>query len=604
MTEVEKGKSGQQWVLVALAGTLVLCLGFLANGLILLNGHDYGLALTRLLDSHFATLTQGVGLYEYSPAFCGGVFNFANPNSASLSLSQLLVSLIGPETGIKALFVVASCLGSAGIFWSARLAGLPNSAAIIAASCFALSGVFVTKLVVGHLLYYHLVLAPLAAAFLVKATTDFLKGSHLPALAFVAAAAAITSLSIYGGVAGFLLPFMASILIIWLMSGGLREQPVKALCLFAVYLILSVGLSAPKIEASMALFSNIGNRNFYSLPGFDAGGVIAYMLSALFLIPDSDQINSVMFNAEWYLGWHEIYVGLPVMALLAAVIWGVRKPAVFKAFAWPAFGRLGSVGIIVTLLVPLLLNFYSPAWHRFLEALPVLGDSSNMLRWSCVYVPAFAMAIGYVFREMNVLTPRPALVMVAMMAATAGWQYSVINTNLVEKETFDPSEILSQWHSDPARVPPVKFVGLATDDDGKGGRRVIHAPQFDHVFTQGVSNATCYEPVFGYRLESFPIGSIRSGDVSLLKGGTYGMINPACYVYPAENNCTPGDRFTASQKDQMLRFVQRQPFGAKVSRARELSNILAGGLWGLMLIIWGTVAGMRLHRRSLSSATG
>ena len=604
MTEVEKGKSGQLWMLMALAGTLLLCLGFLANGLILLNGHDYGLALTRLLDSHFATLTQGVGLYEYSPAFCGGVFNFANPNSGSLSLSQLLVSLVGPETGIKALFVVASCLGAAGIFWSVRLAGLPTSAAIIAAICFALSGVFVTKLVVGHLLYYHLVLAPLAAAFLVKATTDLLKGLYLPALTFVAAAAAVTSLSIYGGVAGFLLPFMASILIIWLMSGGMRDQPVRALCLFAVYLVLSVGLSAPKIEASMALFSNIGNRDFYSLPGFDAGGLLAYMLSALFLIPDSDQINNVMFNAEWYMGWHEIYVGLPGMALLAAVALGVRKPAVFKAFALSSFGRLGSVGIIVTLLVPLLLNYYSPAWHRFLEALPVLGDSSNMLRWSCVYVPAFAIGVGRIFADIDILSPRPAIVMVAIMMATAGWQYTVINANLVEKETFDPAEILSQWHSDPARVPPVKFVGLATDDDGKGGRRVIHAPQFDHVFTQGVSNATCYEPVFGYRLESFPIASIRSGDVGVLKDGTYGMINPACYVYPAENDCAPGDRFTASQKDQLLRFVQRQPFGAKVSRARELSNILAGALWSMALLIWLASAGLHIRRRTLSSNAG
>ena len=73
------------------------------------------------------------------------------------------------------------------------------------------------------------------------------------------------------------------------------------------------------------------------------------------------------------------------------------------------------------------------------------------------------------------------------------------------KENFN-RQILAQWHSDSERVPPVRFVGLATDDDGKGERRAIHAPQYDGMFTQGVSNATCYEPVFGYRLKASPSG--------------------------------------------------------------------------------------------------
>ena len=66
------GRDQNRWI-VLLAAVLILCLGFLAHQLILLNGHDYGLALTRLLDTHFAVIKQGVGLYEYSPAFCGGI---------------------------------------------------------------------------------------------------------------------------------------------------------------------------------------------------------------------------------------------------------------------------------------------------------------------------------------------------------------------------------------------------------------------------------------------------------------------------------------------------------------------------------------------------
>ena len=551
------------------------CLLFLASKLIQLTGHDYGLALTRLLDTHFAMITQGIGLFEYTPSFCGGLFNFANPNSGSLSLTQFLVYFFGPEIGIKALYVTTSMIGGVGMFWCGRQASFGVAAALIAAGCFTLSGVFLSKLVVGHLLYYHLLLAPLITAFVLRATENVLRGGYLAAVAFVGVAAIITALSIYGGVAGFLLPFMSSILLVWLMCGALREYHFKPIALFVFYLGLTAALSAPKIEASLALFSTIGNRDFYGLPGFGISGLFSYILSALFLIPDVDAINGSMSNATWHMGWHEIYVGLPPLALGTAFIYVLRKPIRLKNLSVSNYGRLGTVGIVGLLVLPLALNYYSPTWHLLIEALPVLGDSSNMLRWSCLYVPAFALAVGQLFRNFEILTARAAMMIIVMMVTTTWWQHSVINEHLLSKETFDPSGILAQWHSDPQKVLPIKFIGLATNDDGKGGRRVIYAPQFDHMFTKGVSNATCYEPVFGYRLEGFPISSIRSGDATALQNGTYGLINPVCYVYPTENNCAPGDRFTAAQKVPMLKFMHRKGFDAKVSSHRIIAEFVA-----------------------------
>jgi len=573
--ESENKTARDRKMVLLFAAINLICLIFMASQLILLTGHDYGLALTRLLDTHFAMISHGLSLFEYSPSFCGGIFNFANPNSGSLSLTQLLVYIAGPEIGIKALYVIASAIGGVGMFWCGRQSALSTSAALIAASCFTLSGVFLVKLVVGHLLYYHLLLTPLIAAFLLRATYHFLSGKLLATVACAGAAAMLTSLSIYGGVAGFLLPFMASVLLLWLMCGGLREQLVRPMALFVFYLGLAVILSAPKIEASLSLFSNIGNRDFYSLPGFGFSGLLSYIASALFLVPDADRINSSMSNATWYMGWHEIYVGLPQLGLVSAAVWVLFRPASLKGLSVGNYGRFGTFGILTLLLLPLALNYYSPSWHGFIKALPVLGDSSNMLRWTCLYVPAFAMGVGQIFRNVDLFAPRPAALVIAMMVVTSWWQYSVISQHLLAKENFDPSGILAQWHSDPEKVLPIKFVGLATNDDGKGGRKVIHAPQFDHMFTKGISNATCYEPVFGYRLEAFPISSIRSGDVTTLQNDTYGLINPACYVYPTQNNCAPGDRFTAAQKAQMISFAERREFEAEVSSSRMAAEMAA-----------------------------
>lgn len=588
--ECEKKAAQNRVMVILVAVANLICLIYLASQLIHFTGHDYGLALTRLLDTHFALISHGLSLFEYSPSFCAGIFNFANPNSASLSLTQLLVYLAGPEIGLKALYVLASAIGGGGMFWCGREAKLSVSGSLIAASCFMLSGIFLAKLVVGHLLYYHLSLVPLIVALLLKSTQHALYDRWHATIAFVGMASMMTSLSIYGGVAGFLLPFMASILLLWLMCGGLRKRLVKPITLFVFYIVLAASLSAPKIEASLSLFSTIGNRDFYGLPGFGFSGLLSYIASALFLIPDPDQINSLMSNATWYMGWHEIYVGLPQLALVAVLFRVVLKPTSLQGLSVRNYGRFGTIGIIGLLMLPLALNYYSPPWHRFIEALPVLGDSSNMLRWTCLFVPAFAMTVGQIFRNVDILHPRAVALAVVMMVSTTWWQYSVISQNLLAKENFDPSDILEQWHSDPGNVPSIKYVGLATNDDGKGARKVVHAPHFDHMFTKGISNATCYEPVFGYRLEAFPISSIRSGDVMALQNGTYGLINPACYVYPKENNCAPGDRFTAAQKVQLVNFLDRGAFGAEVSDARKASNVISIMLWlslGLLTLFWG-----------------
>ena len=46
-------------LIILLVAVYVCCLFFLASQLIQLTGHDYGLALTRLLDTHFTMISHG-----------------------------------------------------------------------------------------------------------------------------------------------------------------------------------------------------------------------------------------------------------------------------------------------------------------------------------------------------------------------------------------------------------------------------------------------------------------------------------------------------------------------------------------------------------------
>jgi hypothetical protein len=86
------------------------------------------------------------------------------------------------------------------------------------------------------------------------------------------------------------------------------------------------------------------------------------------------------------------------------------------------------------------------------------------------------------------------------------------------------------------------------------------------VMAAGKSQLFCYDPLFGYHLESFPQGTLHPGSVfdqtaAGAAGGTVLNIkNPACYVFPGANACKPGDAFPAAEIDQATRFVSYRAF--------------------------------------------
>ena len=76
----------------------------------------------------------------------------------------------------------------------------------------------------------------------------------------------------------------------------------------------------------------------------------------------------------------------------------------------------------------------------------------------------------------------------------------------------------------------------------------------------GASQLLCYVPIFGYSLEHFPIKTLRPGPALDEAAGVLNVKNPACYVYPKENLCVPGDHFAVSQKEDAIKFLSYEPF--------------------------------------------
>jgi hypothetical protein len=109
----------------------------------------------------------------------------------------------------------------------------------------------------------------------------------------------------------------------------------------------------------------------------------------------------------------------------------------------------------------------------------------------------------------------------------------------------------------------------------------------NNALTHGASQLLCYEPLFGYRLEKFPIKTLRPGSVFAGQAGHLNLKNPVCYVYPLENACTPGDHFSIEQLEIAEAFVAYKPIPFRLpawQKTVNLCNLLAGaGVIGVLL---------------------
>ena len=585
----------------AVAAATLACLALLAHTHIDLTGHDYGYFLPKMLDTQAFYLKNGLALQEYTAALCAGVFQFANPQSMALALPQALSFLFGPRFGIQATFLLSSTLAAGGVYLCARYWGLRRMPACIAAVAFVFNGFLLTRMAIGHLAFHGFGFAPAIAAALLYGIGTLREGRWRPAALLGCLAALLLAMLIYGGIGVALVHTLAVALIMLLICGGFDHARVKA----ALYCLLCLGAgllaAAPKIEAVLAMNANF-TRDFYPLPGFSVAALPVAWFQSLFWIPAEAALNEGLLNKQFYLGWHELYYGFtPVVPalLIAGLILGYGRLPILAAWRERPF-ILGLLGLALALAVAV--NLYEPHWNRLLKSLPLLGQFSGMTRFFALFIPVVALLLGWIMNQWRRIPPAAVA---ALAAALALAQYWTLEANLRPGMYYDKvalAPVLAAWPSAADEIPPTREVAIKTETREDGTRRAAHAPYDDHLVIEGKSNALCYEPLFGYRLERYPFKALRPGPIDALDAqGNLNLKNPACYVYPEANECAPGDHFRDGQQDALQALAERGDPGLAVSKRREYANLV--GVATLLLIGgFPLVSATAAARRALSQA--
>jgi hypothetical protein len=535
-------------------------------------GHDYGLHFPNLLTGYYWFVQNGAwSLPWFSPSQCGGFPYFPDPNVGYLSIPQLLVFFVPPMQAVQitfALFALAGLLGS----YLLMRAGFRSSrtAAVVAAGFFLFNGFFAYRMLIGHLTFHAFMLVPLMIAALLPATT----GNRVSRAGFAArtciAALCLAYMFQSGMVHGIppVLIAAATVILIHALCFGWQWQPWL---LLGTAGLLSLLLCAGKLAAELALLSNFP-RDLYPLPGIP--GLLSELravVQALFVSPPPDA-SRLVTNSPWSFDRHEWEYGVslgPLLLVAAALLLsriaikseGGRIVMTYvlrrHGFAFPSqFRVLLIAAISILLAVPLLLNWYDPAWNGFLKSLPFLGNSSSLLRFFSSYIPVAIVVACLAFDRLlpRESAPRPLRLSLAAIALGV-----MVAQNVATDRDYyaNQSYRIGPIDAEHVRVRATKRVPMIE----KVGDRVNQALAPNDAMIEGISQRACYQPLFGYRLERFPAEPLQAGPVISLVGDRFiNMKNPACYLFAAENGCKPGDHFKTDQVKDVVEFLVYRPF--------------------------------------------
>lgn len=560
-------------------------------------GHDFALTLTGLEDGYFWFRNNGFAIPWFSPSFCAGQPYYADPQSIYFSLPQGLTFLAGPV--VASYWTLLAC--ATAMFWGGymlmrRVFASGYSAAVLVGGLLMFNGFLPHRLVVGHFGYHALAALPWLALLLlmpVRRRSD--------AMAAVIAAGGLLAYLVHGGFGTLILPGALSVAIVAL-AYGLRGGALKPFLVRGVLAsLIAAGLAIGKLSAGFSLLAQYP-RSDYLLPGAAPFDALIIALAGLAL--PSQWVYELgaprLINVQWWPDVHEWAYGFTLAPLALLLVLAIRW--------WRGGWRFEEASrkwhlaalLAVCVVLPLAFSTWSPGWNAFLKSLPILGSASFPFRWLIAYLLPLAVLIGIALERegwddarTNAVAVAGCLLLTVVLTAMEPRQFYL-------KQGFDarPVMMVDSLVRSGQKNPAIEELGTEVEIRTSAGERIaLHS---NNTFLVGISQVFCYNPIFGYRLEKFSAEGLAGGDVLRARDGFLNLKNPACYVFPEENGCRPGDRFRADQVEQARRFVSYRPFEFAVSRRQEWANrISIASLWlvGLFLLGWVAARAVGQARR-------
>jgi hypothetical protein len=539
-------------------------------------GHDYALFLPKLLDGYFWFSMNGIfSIPWFTPAFCGGIPLFPDPQSIYYSVPQFLSFVFDPVTSVHMTVMLFAVLGFLGFYiLLQRVFQTGAWLALLGGGLFLFNGFYIHRMLIGHLTYHPFMLVPLLAFFLLRSgaatQSQGAKGVMLDGVM----AGIVLAYMFQAGMVNVTLPAVGSVIIIGLMYEAIHNKTVR----FGLRLICAGGIAvafcSAKLVAAMAYLHYFG-RDMYKLPGTQTLAEAALIaLHSLFIAPAFALAHEMLVNVQWGLDRHEFEFGVTFVPLVwlfggsMAMIPRARKHGLPCHSLRQQWFRIALIGGL--LFLPICLNYYTPTWNAILKHLPILKNSTSLIRWMSLYIPVVIVLTalaGAVLLRSPTFHPYAVVASLATVVLLNIWT----DRQFYHDQSYDPRQIVTAYNEVQlqGRSPGITHIVMYADQTGRG----IMPQGRNDVLVQGGSQLLCYEPLFGYALEKFPIRTLRPDSVFAVREEYLNLKNPVCYVYPLENACEPGEHFLVDQQEVAKAFSTYKPIPFRLPAWQKAANV-------------------------------
>lgn len=297
---------------------LFACLAFIFVLPILLSGKNIGIQdwdqqLAYLESARISVINYGQFPF-WNPYHCGGMPNFANPQSNIISITFLLVLLFGTLTGVKISIFIHYVITLLGFFLLSKHFKLTNSSSLVASIIFAFSGVLSSALGVGMLSFIAISYIPFVLLFFLRAIEK--KGNIKLNIIL---SSVFLALCFY---TGYQIPMIfLPIFLAWSLLESVRHKNIRPFLL----LLLIVGgfliLSSPKLFLSFQLLSS-----FPRLISDQSGYTLKNLYYFMFYVNQGYINNLPAKNFSYGMDENSLYVGIiPFTLFLSGLFYVIKK---------------------------------------------------------------------------------------------------------------------------------------------------------------------------------------------------------------------------------------------------------------------------------------
>src|SRR5205814_2035875 len=162
--------------------------------------------------------------------------------------------------------------------------------------------------------------------------------------------------------------------------------------------------------------------------------------------------------------------------------------------------------IILLLFIPVAVNLYHPAWNAILKNIPIVKSSSLLLRWFAMYIPISILAAVLLANASPIANRHAAWIALASIIFVIVYQ-ATENRIYYDKQTYDGAPIKLAYEQSKSIGAIVPIRGIATGIVTITDRTLSQ----NDLMVAGLSQLACYNAIFGYRLEWFPVGDLHPG---------------------------------------------------------------------------------------------